>query len=298
MFVSMLLLLALTAGPAKPDEARQVGAPNARGWSDPIQVTGTIDGIEATHELLVYLPRGYTSTKKVPLVLALHGWKHSAAMFRDQGTLAEQADRFGFVVAVPDMGTTIYETAMYPETRAKKAWSKVPGTRWVGEVILPYVRAHYAVFGDRQHTGVVGYSTGGRGALLLAEVYPELAFAGSASGTFDLMRLQPSEGEYRIHEVVYGARDAFAGRWELDNVIAPARLAALTGVRVYASHGTKDRSVNPDQLSALEAALKDKPGIVARFVRVKDAVHDWAFWNTQWAPMFEAMDEVFRAPAP
>ena len=294
MFVSMLLLLALSAGPAgSPNGA---AAPNKRGWSERLEVTGTIDGVEAKHGLLVYLPKGYTAGRKYPLVLALHGWKHSAEMFRDEGTLDEQADRFGVVVAVPDMGTTIYETLFYAETRAKKAWSKVPGTRWVGEVILPYVREHYAVYADRQHTGVIGYSTGGRGALLLAEIYPEFGFAGSTSGTFDLMRLKPTEGEYRIHEVVYGSRETFPGRWDLDNVIAPARLEKLFGVRVYASHGTKDRSVNPDQLSALEEALKDKPGLVARFERVKGAAHEWPFWNTQWAPMFEAMHEVFEAP--
>jgi|GEM_PF-1607716 len=273
---------------------------NGEGWSEPVQVTGTIDGVTATHALLMYLPKGYAKTKdtgKRPLMLALHGWNHSAAMFRDKGMLGQWADQYGFVLAVPDMGKTIYETSLYPGANPKKAWSSVPGTRWVAEVILPYVRAHYAVYGDRGHTAVIGYSTGGRGAVLLAEAYPEFAFAGSTSGTYDLMRLQPKEGEYKIHAVVYGDREAFPKRWEFDNIVAPARLAKLAGVRLYISHGTKDKSVNPDQVAALRDALKGRD-IVVTYDLVKGAKHEWEFWTTQWGAMFAAAAESFASANP
>ncbi len=300
MLPLMLLIaleLAATPEPAAPAKPPTLEAHD--GWSDRIEVTGTIDGTTSTHGLLVYLPKGYTAAagaKKWPLVVALHGWKHSAEMFRDKGTLAAEADRHGIVVAVPDMGTTIYETAMYQETRAKKAWSKLPGARWVGEVILPWVRGHFAVHGDRAHTGVLGYSTGGRGAVLLAELYPEFAFAGSTSGTFDLMRLAPKEGEYKIHAVVYGEREKFPARWELDNIVNPALLAKLIDVRLYVSHGSADKSVNPNQVDALRDALKTRGEVqrVSTTWLVQDgAIHDWPFWNTQWPPMFAAAAEVF-----
>ena len=81
------------------------------GWNDAVQVTGTIDGVTATHGLLMYLPKGYAATKdtvKRPLILALHGWNHSAEMFKDEGELGRWADQYGIVLAVPDMGKTIY----------------------------------------------------------------------------------------------------------------------------------------------------------------------------------------------
>ena len=253
-------------------------------WSDPITVTGSIDGKAGTGTMRVYLPVGYTKKVKYPLIVALHGWDHSAELWMAKDDLSTLADTYGFVIAVPNMGKTIYETRFYPNSQGK--WTTAPGTRWVGEVILPYVRSHFSVSSDREHTGVIGYSTGGRGALLLAEAYPQFAFAAGLSGTWDLMTLDPSEGEYKIHAAVFGSRDKFTERWELDNVVSPQRLEKLTGTRLFIAHGTKDRIVNPHQLESLRAALKDRP-IEAELVVVPDAGHDWKFWSAQWPRVFE-----------
>ncbi len=254
------------------------------GWSDAITVHGSIDGKPATGAMRVYLPAGYSTKKKHPLVIGLHGWGDSAEVWKDKGDLAAFADKYGFVLGIPSMGKTVYETRFYPQSHG--AWTTAPGTRWVAEVILPYLRAHYAVFPDRAHTSVFGYSTGGRGAVLLAEAYPEFGFAGSVSGTYELMTLAPTEGEYKIHAVVYGERAAFKERWELDNVCAPARLAKLGGTRLFIAHGAKDTTVNPNQLEALRAALKGT-AIDAELVVAPDAGHDWKFWTSQWPRLFE-----------
>jgi S-formylglutathione hydrolase FrmB len=300
--------------PAPPAPAAEPG--DTGRWSGPVKVTGKIDDTTASAAMLVYLPKGYPSPpaaagkspgsaaptadasaagKKYPLVIALHGWKHSPEMFRDKGELARWADAYGVVLAVPAMGTTIYETRLYPQS--KQTWAQVPGTRWVAEVILPYVRGHYAVLTDRAHTAVIGYSTGGRGAVLLAEAYPEFAFAGSASGTFDLMRLEPASGEYKIHAVVYGPRDKFKDRWELDNCTAPARLAKLAGTQLFIAHSSKDTSVPPDQLDALRDAVKGRADIKAEFVMAPEGGHTWPYWNSQWEAMFRAMASALGLPA-
>jgi S-formylglutathione hydrolase FrmB len=283
------------AEPAKPARPADAGH-----WAAPVKVTGKVDGKTMTASMLMYLPRGYPATadpaaKKVPLVIALHGWNHSPEMFRDKGQLARWADAYGVVLAVPTMGTTIYETALYPEST--RTWGAVPGTRWVGEVILPYVRAHYAVLADRAHTAVIGYSTGGRGAVLLAEAYPEFAFAGSSSGTFDLMRLLPKDGEYKIHAVVYGPRDKFKDRWELDNCTSPARLAKLAGTQLFIAHSAKDKSVPPDQLDALRDALQGNASVPAEFVMSPEGGHTWDYWNSEWGAMFAAMAKALGLPA-
>ncbi len=261
-FVALLCAQLLTASAPAP-AAPPATAPAAGRWSAPVQVTGTIDGTTATAPLLVYLPAGYAlkGERKYPLVIALPGWNHSPELFRDKGELARQADTYGVVLAIPAMGKTIYETRFYKES--KRTWAPVPGTRWVGEVVLPYLRAHYAVWGDRAHTAVLGYSTGGRGAVLLAEAYPEFAFAGSLSGTFDLMRLDPKDGEYRIHANVYGPREKVPERWTLDNCITPERLAKLAGTRLFIAHGDRDKVVRRDQLDALRDALKGHPSVQA-----------------------------------
>lgn len=300
-------LVAAVVAPARADRAKPADAGR---WTAPVKVSGKIDDKAMTGTMLVYLPRGYPAdaparaagkapgdapAKQFPLVLALHGWNHSPEQFRDKGQLARWADQYGVVLAVPTMSTTIYETALYPES--KRAWAALPGTRWVGEVILPYVRGHYAVHTDRAHTAVIGYSTGGRGAVLLAEAYPELAFAGSSSGTFDLMRLEPKDGEYKIHAVVYGPRDKFRERWELDNCVAPARLAKLAGTQLFIAHSAKDKSVPPDQLDALRDAVKGNAAIKAEFVMSPEGGHTWDYWNSQWGAMFAALAQALGLPA-
>jgi S-formylglutathione hydrolase FrmB len=308
---ALILLLAFAgvadAKPVKPPVAAAAKA-DAGHWTGPVKVTGKVDDKAMTQTMLVYLPRGYPAdpprratedpakaTPRFPLVIALHGWNHSPEMFRDKGTLAKYADQYGVVLAVPTMGVTIYETALYPES--KRTWGAIPGTRWVGEVILPYLRANYAVAQERAHTAVIGYSTGGRGAVLLAEAYPDFAFAGSSSGTFDLMRLDPKDGEYKIHAVVYGPRDKFKERWELDNCVTPARLAKLGSTQLFIAHSAKDKSVPPDQLDALRDAVKAVPAIKADFVMSPEGGHTWDYWNSEWDAMFQAMAKALGLTA-
>jgi enterochelin esterase-like enzyme len=260
----------------------------ASGWEAPIALEGTIDSRAGKSPLHVYLPKGYDAAKAHPLLIVLHGWDHTPDLFRKKSDLGSLADAFGFVLAVPQMGRTIYETKFYAES--KSPWAVAPGTRWIGEVVLPYMRSHYAVLRDRRLTGVIGYSTGGRGAVLVAEAYPrDFVFAGSLSGTFDLMRLDPRDGEYKIHAVMYGARDAFEARWRLDNCIEPSRLEKLKSIRVYAAHGADDKVVDPNQLQALRDALP-----AAETELVPGAGHDWKFWNALWSKVFQRAAEAMK----
>ncbi len=264
-------------------------------WSRPLDVSATIDGKLARAKMLVRTPVGYErdhGSRRYPLVLALHGWGHSAAQFKKDGELGRMADESGVVIAVPDMGKTVYETQFYPETRG--AWASVPGTRWIGEVVLPFMRANYAVFPERAQTSIVGYSTGGRGALLVAESYPEFGFAGSLSGTFDLFALEPNTGEYRIHANVYGDRKRFGTRWSKDDGVSKELAPKLLHVEVFLAHGAEDKTVLFGQSETMARVLKAAGGAVTH-ATVKGAGHDWAFWNTLWAPMFAAMTRGFAA---
>jgi len=296
--VALLLLRALIGAPTDPEPPAPTAPTAATGrWLDPITVTGALDGKEASGELRVYVPAGYDAraaqpdAPRYPLVIALHGWDHSAAMFADKGELGALADRHGFVVAIPDTGRTIFETRLYPQTRGK--WTKAPGARWVGEIILPHLRQHFHVAADKQRTGVIGYSTGGRGATLLPALYPEFAYVGSVSGTYDLMALDPKTGEYRIHQIIYGARDKYPERWERDNTMAPEHLARLAGLHLYVGHGDKDKAVPVEQLRLFEKALTGVALASSAFVITAGGGHDWALWNAHWPAMFEGMSRAF-----
>ncbi len=202
-----------------------------------IRLRGRYRGRRVTGRMRVYLPRGYPSRPPYRLLIALHGWNRRARAWQKKSVLAPLADGYGLVVACPAMGRTVYETAYYPQTRGLGPRTPgMPGARWISRVVLPHLRRRYLVSERRADTGLLGVSTGGRGAVLVAERDARFGFAGALSGTFDLMALRPGSGEYRIHRRVYGPRTRFPKRWRLDNPVRPALLRGLRRAAPPATH--------------------------------------------------------------
>lgn len=258
--------LALALGAAVPEQGR---------WVGPVEVSGTVDGAEHKAPILVYLPKGYEASKGHKLLIALHGWGHAPEDLRKNVKLAPWADSAGAVIVLPAMGKTVYETRFYKET--KNAWGKVPGARWIAEVVLPWARKEYAVSKEKAGTGIVGYSTGGRGAVLIAQRWPEFGFVASASGTYAAERLPVTLGESKIHAAVYGDLARHRDRWRQDDAVRPDLKEALAGAKVVLAHGAKDKVVPPSQLDAMIQffeGTKTAPTIELD----GDAAHDWAFW--------------------
>jgi S-formylglutathione hydrolase FrmB len=241
--------------------------------------------------VLVYLPAGYTPTRRWPLVIALHGWKHEAGRWRTLG-LGRLADRHGLVVVAPELGTTVYEAAFYEETTRR--WGPSPGACWVGEVVLPWARRALAVDPAPGRTAIIGYSTGGRGALVVAARYPEFAFAASLSGTYDLAALAEGSGEYLIHQQLFGPRRAFAARWREEEIRLDG--PALAATRLWLAHGALDPVVPAAQQEALRARLR-AGGAAVTATLVPGAGHTDAFWAAELGPLTAALARAL-APAP
>lgn len=269
------LALALLAAASAP-------SPAAGRWVEQ-RVEGRCGGsAPGAAQVLVYLPAGHAPGRRWPLLVALHGWKHEAGRWRGLG-LDALADRLGFVVVAPELGTTVFERAFYPETGRR--WGPAPGACWAGEVVLPWARRTLPVDPSRGRTAVLGYSTGGRGALVLAARWPEFAFAGSLSGTYELAGLDEASGEYRIHAQVFGPRAAFPARWRGEEI--PLDAPALAETRLWLAHGADDPVVPAAQQDRAAAALAPgHPGLTAR--RVPGAGHTEAFWREELPALLEA----------
>jgi enterochelin esterase-like enzyme len=284
-----IALAAWSAG-ASPTPAPAPPPLAAGRWLEPQRLEGRCGGSTlGSARVLVYLPRGYTPTRRWPLVVALHGWNHEPTRWQGLG-LAPLADRHGLVVVAPEMGTSVYERAFYPETL--QAWGPAPGACWVGEVVLPWARRTLAVDRTRGRTAVLGYSGGGRGALVVAARYPEFGFAASLSGTYELAALDEEAGEYLIHERVFGARRAFAERWSAEEI--PLAGPGLQATRLWLAHGVADPVVPVAQLDRARVLLRRAhPGLVA--TRVVGAGHTDAFWRAQLGPLVEALARAVGA---
>ena len=243
--------------------------------------------------MLVYLPAGYDGKRAAPFALLLHGWNHRPEDWRDRTRVAAWAERVGAVLVVPDMGTTVYESAFYPETTRR--WKNgAPGTRWIEEVVLPEARRRFSLANDPGRVAVVGYSTGARGAVVLAARRTGYGFVGALSGTYDLAALDPASGEARIHAVVFGPRERFAARWRGEGGDSRALAAGLQGVEVWLAHGAADAVVPSTQTAALREALEGLR-LPATVAIVPGAKHDWAFWNAQLEPLLAALELRWKA---
>jgi S-formylglutathione hydrolase FrmB len=239
-----------------------------------------------------YLPAGFAHGKRYPLVVALHGWGHTPAHYRRDGNLAANADRAQAIVVVPNLGKSVYEEAFYP--KVPRRWGPVPGLPFVGRTLLEWCRRELPVRPERRWTAIVGYSTGGRGAVAVAEAYPEFDFVGATSGTYDLFGLPPASGEYRIHAAALGPREppgTPGGRWVRNDVAVDAHAAALGPVALYLAHGDADPAVPFDQLARMSAYLRRHGLSYSGCIGVK-AGHDFRFWNASMTGMFARWREV------
>jgi enterochelin esterase-like enzyme len=267
-----------------------------------VTIEGQHGAYQSKGQLHLYLPKGYRAGGSHPLVIALHGWNSPVSDWEKLGNIQVHAERLGAVVAVPDMGRTVYETDYFRESRLRnltRRTPRVPGTPWIGGVVLPYLRRCLAVSRDRSRTAIIGYSTGGRGAVLVAQHYPEFGLVAGFSGTYDLETLRPGTGEYRIHANLYGEmRPHHRKRWLSEQSILPALVEKLRGARVMLAHGQQDPVVSFTQTTVMVTAMKTAglvPAPVARIV--PDAGHDWAFWRGEVQAAMEAFGTLL-APAP
>jgi S-formylglutathione hydrolase FrmB len=285
--VAIALLLALAMSAAPPPAPA-----SAPGWSS-LAVAGSTRTGDPLETVRLYRP-SCRATERPRLVIALAGWNHSAEEWVRHSATAPLADRSCVTVAAPSLKKSVYETRYFAET--KNRWGPTPGARWVGAILLPALRAELGL-PPSEPAAVIGYSTGGRGAIMVAGLHPGFAFAASLSGTYDLSVLSATTGEYRIHEHVYGPRRRFSERWREESCTAPAVLAGLDTVELFLAHGARDPVVPAEQMARMAAVLGGRSGRRPTVTLDPTGAHDWAFWNAQLPAVFDALDAAFRRRA-
>jgi polyhydroxybutyrate depolymerase len=132
--------------------------------NDPLLVANAVnslthDGIARTY--LLHVPPSYSSARRVPLVIGLHGYTSSSTAFERQSGLSDKADLEGFIVAYPD-GLPYPWTTSNPQAwnagGRYESWTR--GTDDVGFVdqMLELIKRHYVI--DPTRIYVTGHSNG------------------------------------------------------------------------------------------------------------------------------------------
>ena len=257
-------------------------------WRRGRTITGTVGGVTGKGKINIFTPRGYSKKRKPPfrLLIALHGWRARAGDWEKHSRINYWANKYGFVIVAPEVGTTVYERKYYPETREKYKWGKIPGGKWVGEVVLPYMRRHYNVYQTRARTGIFGLSTGGRGAALLPAYYPEFRAFAALSGDYDITK-QPKE---RTCTYIYGSYAKFPHRWRRDN--SKTLLKKLKHVSAYLAHGKRDRLCKVEQSRWFCRDMK-KAGYDVE-CDFPDEGHTWKVWDGYLGKTFKFLDSRLK----
>ncbi|MCB1138012.1 MAG: prolyl oligopeptidase family serine peptidase [Leptospiraceae bacterium] len=232
------------------------------------------------------------------LLLVLPGWKFDKSRWIKETDLKRYAREHSMILVLPQMNTSIYASAYFPETRMK--WNPTPGLQYINEKLIPGLREKYGFFLPGKQNYILGLSTGGRGVALIALSNPELFKAGASfSGDFD-QSVMPTD---KLMAAVYGPFEKFSRRWrETDN---PVHAASKLQTPLYLSHGTADHIVPPDQTQRFYDAIQksrsengqqaaSNQDQAVELKMVPGAGHDFSFWNQQLGPAFAFFKKYFH----
>ncbi|MBE7437355.1 MAG: prolyl oligopeptidase family serine peptidase [Spirochaetales bacterium] len=213
----------------------------------------------------------YTPPRIRADVLVLPGYKHDRQRWVRETELKARAMELGFQLICPEMSTTIYESAYFPQTRSR--WKSVPGLVFVTDHLLPELKKQKITSPDRPFF-LLGLSTGARGAALIALASPQTFRAvGMLSGDYD----QTRESHDRLITAVYGSYSAHKERWKnTDNSLTRA---SQWKHPAFLAHGKKDTIVPSFHTQIFYDALKAEHPDLEIVLEMPPAGHDYFFWG-------------------
>lgn len=235
----------------------------------------------------LYLPPklALNPNPKQPCLVVLPGWDFPRTSWVENTKLVEYANRYGYILLLPEMDKTLYASTYYPETTLK--WNRLPGGQFIKKVFIPTMQQRHNLLLPGQHNTLLGLSTGGRGVALIALENPDLFVAGaSLSGDFS----QENTPEDRLMTAIYGPFSQFRSRWlGQDN---PQARVTDWSMPLYLAHGTADDIVPESQSRLYYEALKRQPSpALVQYYPVAGAGHDYQFWGSQLEPVFQFMEQ-------
>ena len=240
----------------------------------------------------LYIPPKYNKDSQpiIKSLLVLPGWNFSRSSWIENTDLVKYADKYGYVLILPEMGKTLYESRYYPETKMK--WNSIPGGQFMKEKFIPTMQQRHNLLLMGQHNTMLGLSTGGRGVVLIALENPDLFVAGaSLSGDFS----QDNMPTDKLMTSVYGSFSQFPQRWKgKDN---PQNRVNEWKIPLYLAHGTADNIVLESQSRLFyNTLIKHHQGnSLVEYHAVQGAGHDYNFWGGQLEPVFQFIDRDWQS---
>ena len=218
-------------------------------------------------------------------LLVLPGWNFSRSSWCENSSLCENALQRGYRLIFPEMGKSIYQTKIFPETDTDLL--KYPTGNWLNDTLIPYLQRTYDILQTGGNNFIIGLSTGGRGVALTVIHHPDLFRAAAAlSGDFDQTTMQGD----KLMTSGYGAYLQFSERWRtIDN---PTFSIDSFHIPVYLGQGLNDPINPPGQpIDFAKALRKAHPDLNIVLHVVADADHDYNYWNSEVIPVLDFFEK-------
>jgi putative tributyrin esterase len=225
------------------------------------------------------LPPSYDTdkTRKYPVLYFLHGLGDNEQMFVHGGAfnlvqdLWERKQIGEFLIVTPEAGATFYINSHSGKVRYED---------FLVQEFLPAIEGRYRIRPGRSNRGVSGVSMGGYGALHLAFRHPELFAAVSAHSPALIVKFpaftgQPGGIRSRVLGETFGAPPDTAF-WDRNSPLTQARLANLTGLKIYVDCGDRDDYGFEEGTKAVDKILSSRR--IAHEAHIYPGRHDWQYF--------------------
>lgn len=258
-------------------------------WLRNLKVEYTAHGAKFHALAQIYFPSQYKKGDNLRTLIVLHEYNETMREWEVNTNIEKYADDYNFILVCPNMRTSLYESKFYPETTNR--WAEMPGGKFIGEVLINYIRKNFAIGSTRDKTGIFGVANGARGALLVSSKYYDIfSVSTGMSGNYDSLSMTRNK---RLISV-YGEFKRFKERWEQDDNII--KLAVnLKNTSVYLWHGVKDYNIPREHSVMLAMRLKhlqkNNGGYEIIYKENKYYTCEWKHWRRILPEVMEFFDK-------
>ncbi len=229
------------------------------------------------------------------VLLLLPGWNYPDLDWITKTSVAKTALNNQFALLLVEMGKSVYMDSFYPDMR--KDYKNHPTRTWLFDSVLCPLNK-FGWFTKNSNSFALGLSTGARGAVILGLEHPD-CFKGVAGLSGDYNPLLDKNDGLMVNCMGKYEKNVF--RWIGTNNISLRANEFQTNI--FLAHGTNDQIVPFSQsidllekLLNIDVLISPQPkysneGVFIgnymihskskkiRFVSVKNANHDYQFWN-------------------
>ncbi len=242
-------------------------------------IEDTIAGVQVT-----LIQDFQDSSNSGATILVLPGWDFERHRWLKETSLRALAKTRHYRLILPEMRRSIYTTMFYPETTLEARQEKTG--KWLIDTFIPAIQKKYNLLTPRARNFVLGLSTGGRGAFYCAWKAPFVFIAAaSLSGDFNQSKM-PTDF---LMKSVYGDYERNKVRWDTEDNLY--RVAESIVQPLFIAHGKADKVV-PFGQSLAFATKTQRTNAKVKTYFVKEATHDFKFWNSALEPAINFFDEI------